>query len=259
MSAHKWLRLTALACAFLLLAGCRGTGTEIIVGPPPEELQEEEDGEDEPVIADPWDALAMDDFSNPRLQPVFFDADEAEKAPALTVKDKEGRTRELDLAGYDEIVFLVFWSMDSYDTRAAIIHADALAYRYGGFGVKGLSVVCNPQTYHHASDFLQTNHALLDNYYDDFSALHNMADASGKDLHKELPCFFLIDSDGLIRFAKLGFSSSQVRDGLPGAGRVRVIENAPRGERIEDFLHRLLDEEELDSDRGARPGGVTHS
>ncbi len=235
---RRWLS-AALPILFLTLpAGCRSPELDVSLRSP-QELPPAEERED----VDPWDALAAEDaFEDPRMSPELRPAEESGYAPALELRDGDGASATLELAGEDGIMLVVFWSMDSFDTISAVLHADYLVGKYREYDVVGISIVNNPQTYHHASAFLDANHVVMDNYYDDFSALRRMSDAAGRDIDQELPCFFIIDGGGRVRFSKLGFSSSKVSDGLRVAG-LRIMENAPSGERVEDYLRRFIAEE----------------
>ncbi len=89
-------------------------------------------------------------------------------------------------------------------------------------------------------------------YYDDASALKSMAKAAGVKSVKNLPVLFIVDRDLRVRFVEQGFDYGTTvivpRDsgtGLdkPMEARERIIDNAPPGQRIEDHLTRLLDED----------------
>ncbi len=234
---HRWLSAALPILLLTLSAGCRSPELDVSLRPP-RELPLAEEREEEEI--DPWDALAAEDtFDDPRMRPVLRPAEESGYVPALELRNKDGATATLELAEEDGIMLVVFWSMDSFDTISAVLHADYLVGKYREYDVGGISIVSNPETYHHASGFLEANHVGMDNFYDDFSALRRMSDAAGRDIGQELPCFFIIDGGGRIRFSKLGFSSSKVSDGFRVAG-LRVMENAPSGERIEDYLRRLI-------------------
>lgn len=89
-------------------------------------------------------------------------------------------------------------------------------------------------------------------YYDDSSALDTMAKAAGVESGENLPVLFIVDRDLRVRLVEQGFDYGTTtiipRDegtGLdkPLEAREKVIDNAPPGQRIEDYLIRLLEED----------------
>jgi len=227
-----WASLLALPA---LVAGCRNEPDILITSPE----------EDEQIVAaaeDGWDSLVPEATEDPQTRPRFIPADKAEQAPELELYSFEGTRKELTPGYRGRVTMVVFWSMDIPATRAAPKHIHDLARKYRRVGVRALSVVERTKTYRYAPRFLASQGIRIPTYYDDFSALRRMGRAADESVRQEVPCFFMVDGEGRVRFFKRGFSYT-------GAGSIRtpgavdqVIENAAPNETIESFLRQLLEE-----------------
>jgi hypothetical protein len=80
-------------------------------------------------------------------------------------------------------------------------------------------------------------------HYDNFTALETMAKAAGSGSKGDLPALFILDRRGRVRVAKLGFAYAVHRSTVISGELERVVDNAPPGQRIEDYLIRLLEED----------------
>ncbi len=238
MHRHKVNAGIALACLLLFFSGCRTSDVDVVVGPPDEEKREYE----QEAASDVWEELdAQRDWEEERMVPEFVSPRKAPMAPRLEAENRRGNLRTINPAGNDKITILVFWSMDSWLAASAALHAEYLTRIYGRYGVEAIGFVENAPSFDSVVSFKEKNSILFNNYYDDFSAHQRLASVAGREVGYELPCFFIVDSEGKLRFSKIGFSPSGVADTFSGS-ELSVTENAPRGERIEDYLRKLITE-----------------
>ncbi|MFW6279538.1 MAG: TlpA family protein disulfide reductase [Planctomycetota bacterium] len=228
----------------LLLAGtgCQRekAGDTIKLEPPDRETE----GDETKEVDELWDDMRPEDAEG--IVRRFIPADQADRVPEIRLQTFDGEDRSIRPFHGDKITILLFWSMDSNANRAAVVYANRLVGRYSRFGVAGIAVVEKPPTESHldAPAFLSEQNIQLDVFYDDFEGLRRVAAEAGESVKWEVPCIFLIDSEGRVRSFRRGFSfNGSVADAENGS-RVQVDENAPSGERVEDHLRRLLEEED---------------
>jgi len=236
---HPRLILVSALVMTAFLVGCRGGARPPIFDAAPSQPMAQEEAED------PWYALQpeFDEADRPK----FITERKARKCPRLTVS-LLGQTGEIDPGLKGSITIVVFWSMDYTFTRAAVRHVRDLAHKYAGAGVRAIGIVENTKTAGAARGFLRSqgmSHSSY-GYLDDFTALRKMGKAARESGVEQVPCFFIVDRNRRVRFFKRGFAfvssavSEEWQDRLvPGE---EIIENAPPGEHIEDYLVKLLSE-----------------
>ena len=226
--------------ALMLAAGCRTGGEEeVVLGEPRVEEQPAEEEEDVG-----WEDLTAEPVGDPETRPRFISAEDARRCPKITFQTFGGEKRKVRPGHPDRVTVVVFWSMDSAANQAAVMHLDGLVNKYYRMGVRGINVVEKPPTGSHraAPRFLNAQGVGMKTYYDDFSGLRRMAKAARVGVKREVPCIFLVDRQMRVRLFKRGFSYARTSAAGPGGRSARIMENAPRGQRIEDFLRKLLEE-----------------
>jgi hypothetical protein len=135
---------------------------------------------------------------------------------------------------------VLFWSIDAPPTRAALRHVDYLVKKYDEYGLKGIAIAEKTAGYREIPEFLRDARINLPVYLDQLTALKSLGKSAGLEVNGRIPSFFMIGPDMKIRFFKRGFSyTSAARDSFTSSA-IAVIENAAPGERIEDYVKRLL-------------------
>jgi hypothetical protein len=204
-------------------------------------------------------------------------ASKAESAPKLTVSYIDGSRVRITPGAKGRVTIVLFWSMDvpvpagavqdpeSYireepvnvASTAAAKHVRDLVNKYGRMGVRGLGIVertfvpagkdrklVPTGTYKLAPAFLQAKEVQYPNYYDDFSALKRMCKAAGLEYKRaELPFIFIVDGRQTVRFGQWGFGYIAGRLSQHDVTDEHIVDNAPGGRRIEDYLVRILKED----------------
>jgi hypothetical protein len=224
----------------ILGAGCHsGEEKEVVLGEPRVEEQPAEENEEVG-----WEDLTAEPAGDARTRPRFISAEDARRTPKITLQTFGGEKRKVRPGHPDRVTVVVFWSLDSAANQAAVVHLDGLVNKYYRMGVRGINVVEKPPTGSHraAPRFLNAQGVGMKTYYDDFSGLRRMANAARVRVKREVPCIFLVDRQMRVRFFKRGFSYAGTSAAGPRGGEARIMENAPRGRRIEDFLRKLLEE-----------------
>lgn len=219
----------------LCLAGCT-RGPKIIGLEPPSEHVTPEQTE-----TDWWDEMTVDPVDDPAKQPHFIPADEARECPRLTVSTFSGMEGGIEPGRMGDVTLVVFWSMDVHFTKAAMRHVSEMADKYADRRVKALGIVEGP-TAGHAPAFLKAQDIDCPVYCDDFSALREMGKAAAQGDAHGVPWFFILDRYRRVRFSKRGFSCTVAAVTVMDVLKEEVIENAAEGERIEDYLARILAE-----------------
>ena len=199
---------------------------------------------------DPWNALRLQAEQDARRRPKFIPVGKAKNCPQLTVSAFTGEKGKIDPGRKGSITLVVFWSMDFTFTRAAVRHVGDLVQKYADQGVRAIGIVENTKVAKSAPGFVRDEGMDYSAYcyLDDFSALRAMGKAARESGVEEVPCFFMIDRSQRVRFFKRGFSFVAASVTAPGESEgslqqgEEVIENAPPGERIEDYLQKLLSE-----------------
>ncbi len=228
--------LGTLALVLSIAAGC-GSEPEIEWGAPPAQ------GPEGQQQLNAWEQLVPSPPQDPRRKPHFVAAEAAKPAPRLKLTTFAGQPTSIEPGEAGKVTLVVFWSLDTPVTKAAAKHVSDLEKKYGNMGVIAVGVVeRNTKDFELASQFMLSQAMEFPAYYDDFGALRAMGRAAGVKVKKELPCFFLVDRQRRVRLFKRGFSFTGWLAMSPRTGDEQVAENAAPGERIEDFLRRLLDE-----------------
>jgi len=230
------LVLAAVAVGVSVPAGCRrDLQVELRSMPGPEQGQQ---------VPGTWEALTPAPVTDPRRKPRFLSAEEAKQSPTLTLTTFEGERLKVRPGQEGKVTLVVFWSMALPVTRAAARHVSDLVDKYGRLGATAIGVVeRNTLGSELAPEFMLRERIGYPVYYDNFRALRVMARAAGARARRELPCFFLVDRHMRVRMFKRGFAFAGTLAAWPRTGRERVEEQAAPGERIEDFLCRLLEEQ----------------
>jgi hypothetical protein len=231
--------IPVVAAALVMMVGCTATDQQEVVLA---ESQPEHSPRAEEKVG--WDDLTPESVGEPETRPRFIPAEDARRVPELQLQTFRGEKHKIRPGHPDRVTVVVFWSMDSVANRAAVIHLDGLVDRYYRMGVRGINVVEKPPTGSHraAPRFLNGQGIGMKTYYDDFSGLRRMAKAARTSVKWEVPCIFLVDRRMRVRFFKKGFSFSGTAAMGPRGRRSRIMQNASRGRRIEDYLRRLLEE-----------------
>ena len=141
------------------------------------------------------------------------------------------------------MTLVVFWSMGFAHSQAAGKHARFLHERYRAVGLRVTGVIEKTKGHEYAPEYVRTKRIEYPIYYDDFSALKKISSAAG--IKRALPSIFLMDSKAHIRLYRRGFAFSSLYADTTRYGRPterNVLENAPEGDRIEDYVVRLLKE-----------------
>jgi len=234
-------------CLMLLLAGalcgCRGE-PEIVWAEGGKGQTDAEVGQRDQSVDEMWHSLAIDPQTDPRLKPVFIPADDAEKCPALKLQTFEGETLSLNPAVKGRVVIVVFWFAEDPAARAAALHVRDLCRKYSDFGVDAVGVAERTLGYKTVPRFLQEQGIRYTTYYDDFSALRTMGSAADVKLKREAPCIFLVDREKRVRVLKRGFAYTAASSVEPRTKKNEdILENAAEGERIENYVQRLIKRE----------------
>ena len=231
-----WVSLVTAA----FWAGCATEPELITLRPPPEPAPQHEEK------SSLWDQLEVAPEEDPRRKPQLISQTRARKSPQLKVSTFDGEKRKIEPAEEGYVTLMVFWSVDLEVTRAAARHVSDLAQKYSAMGVRAVGILENPTTAKYAPSFLRAQGIRYPVYCDDFSALRAMGRAARQGRVKEVPCFFIIDRKRRVRFFKRGFAftvSATLADVQRTVEKEKVRENAAEGERIEDYLKQLLQEQ----------------
>jgi len=231
------LAVIAAWCVLYFAAGCRDEPTVVLVPPPQQQTS----------VADTnaaWNSLVPSPVENPRTKPKFIPAADARRAPELNLTTREGQAVRVTPGNKGEVTLVVFWSLDADVGAVAARYVRDLSAKYRATGVKALGIVEKTPTgyYRKAEAFLAAEKISFPNYYDDFSAMRDMARAAGERLDVEHPCFFIVDRELRVRLFKLGFSYTGLILPTTPTGDELLIENAAAGQEMETFLKQTLQE-----------------
>lgn len=234
---HRYTILCLMLSAVTLLIGCRSE-PEIVLHDPSTDYDEPA-AETEPEVAT-WENLLPEPTANRYIRPHHIEQNEAREAPALQVSTLSGAPRTIRPGWPDSVTIVLFWSIDVPPTRAALRHVDYLVKKYGEHGLKGIAIAEKTAWYREIPEFLRDARINLPAYLDQFTALKSLSRRAGFEDNRGIPSFFMIGPDMKIRFFKRGFSyTAAARDSLTSSA-ISVIENAAPGERIEDYVRKLL-------------------
>ncbi len=239
----RTMQIMFIAMGALALAGCRNpteSGPIELLDAPPEvtELQRQAAAADEIELLD-------------REVPVrkmpgteYYTAEDAPECPTVEVTNEWGERDELKPATPGYVTIVAFWAMDWPNARAVARYASELERRYKGFRVRAIGILMKTANVGVAVDFAEGQGMTYPQYVDDvkMSALRKLADAAGAEDKNAMPAVFIMDRRQRIRFYRPGFGFV-----IGGATRVDpsrkvVLETAPPGDQIEDYLKRILQE-----------------
>jgi len=192
--------------------------------------------------ADLWDSISEGVPLDQATQTEFFAPERAPTCPVIKVENAQGNRQAVapGRAGYVTIV--VFWSVDTSCGRVAARHVSDLVRRYRRWQVRGLAIVEKTQPAAAVSSFLTQHGVLLPVYYDDLSAVEEMSEEADAEHETAIPSFFIVDRQMRIRFYRAGFRYTVGAVGVRRPGTEMVIESAPPGESVEDYLRVILEE-----------------
>lgn len=231
--------IVALCCVSLfLLAGCGGLPGQIELGPAPEADARAPDED-------------IDEFEE--LKPAvrgekhtkfFDDARRAPECPEVKLWSVYDEAQMVQLGRQGVVTLVVFWSAETSDSLAAAKLAWQLDRRYGGLLMRTIGVAEKTAAYRLVPGFLEAQRIGYQIYYDvKFNALKKLGSAVRSRGEPALPSVFLVDREGRLRFYRRGLAYT-IRGRVRGMAHLEeVLESQPEGNRIEDYLVKLLEEE----------------
>lgn len=194
--------------------------------------------------ADPWEQLARATPLERARNTTFFAAEGAPRCPAIEVT-ADGREVELSpgeggFAQTGTVTLVVFWTADRGAGQAAIVHARELVRKYRRWRVGGVSIVPRGPTAAASQQFAEQLGLGFPFYLDDLSALKRLSKAADAQLRTAVPSVFIIDRRQRLRFYRGGFHYALTLGDETGQ---TVLESAPPGDAIEDYLKAILAEQ----------------
>ncbi len=236
------MRVLLVACALLVLlgSGCSSGPPERVPLRPPQEQEQaevlrERDEFDLIVEATPLEAA-------PGTR--YYARDDAPRCPDIRLRDATGGAGRVRPYTEGCATIVVYWHVEARRGVMALVHADRLARKYRRFGVDGIGIVQKTRFGPRAPEVAEDWDVTLPLYYDDVSmaALEELADAADAETWSAVPAFFITDGRGRMRFYRPGFAYSIVPGGPQDPQDRELVENAPEGQTIEDYLKRILSE-----------------
>jgi len=184
----------------------------------------------------------------------FFPANEADRCPIVKVKTAQGQAQKIRLGREGYVTLVLFWSMDTSATRAAARHISDLQRQYREFRVTAVSVILNTPNLHYVEGFTRGQGIRYPIYIDDdLSATKKMASAAGAADKTAIPAIYIIDRHQRLRYYRPGFLYTILEKdkdvdlhGTPDRSdpsRRKVEDSAPPGQRVEDYLVSILEEQ----------------
>lgn len=243
-AAMKPRLLSVLCAAALVLSGCAGESDVIELRRPRQRVREEQERKGLFEI--------LDAPVNAGKVKIFYEkASDAPRCPKIRVDSGEGRLQTLRPGRKGSVTMVVFWAMHFPAAQWAAQLAGELQRKYERYGLEVIGILEKTKGYQNAPAFLGNKQIRYPIYADKLDALDEMTSAVKADIAEALPSIFIIDANGRIRFYAHGFSlNSQLIEIRGRRLTEEVSENAPAGERIEDYLRRLL--KELRASRNGR-------
>jgi len=176
-----------------------------------------------------------------RAETVFLAPERAKECPKLEVATAENESTTIQPAKEGSVTLVVFWTVAVPMGRAAARYASQVRRRYGPQGVRVYGIAEKTAGgYKGVQEFLRSQGIAYPVYYDDFHALKEMSDAMGTRV--AVPSIFIIDRARRVRFFRAGFSFFARTSVYPRARYEFVFENAPKGDRIRDYVETILKE-----------------
>jgi len=234
--------ISALVALMLpALAACGGSGGSgpVELSPISEPAATAE--EDEPG------GLAFIDRAMPveeQKELTYFAAAIAPQCPELRLTNQDGRKTELDPAQPNFVTILLFWTTKDPNSLGAVQHVNELVHRYRRFGVRGITIVGQTAGAANARRFLDSRGVSLPVYRDDtsWSALRKLANRADAQTPTAVPAIFLVDRRGRLRLYRPGFRFTVQIPDVTRPQQSHLIESAPPGKRLMDYLERILRE-----------------
>ncbi|KPK61975.1 MAG: hypothetical protein AMK73_07100 [Planctomycetes bacterium SM23_32] len=195
----------------------------------------------------PWRALVE---ATPVREPEasrYFTAQKAPACPAIEVATALGSDMELKPGsrGFAEpgcVTLVVFWTVDTRQGKAAARHVSDLVHKYSQWRVRAVGIVERTARAEAAESFARQQGLAFSLYYDDLSALEDMADRADAEEERAVPAIFIIDRRMRLRFYRAGFRFAAGAFDERRPGEEIIWESAPRGHSVEDYLRTILSE-----------------
>lgn len=174
-------------------------------------------------------------------------AESAQPAPKLYVWTREGDRTTLSFGRAETPTILFFWDFHKLYCEEAARYLQQVQNRLAKRGRKFriIGIVMRTPDVAKLDDWVRDNRTFFQNYLDNSQALRRMAGAEPRAI---VPSFYLLDRQGRVRLRKAGFSyvtaqfDRSTLQTPEGKRQTVIIENVPAGERIEDYIERLIDE-----------------
>jgi peroxiredoxin len=169
---------------------------------------------------------------------VFYQKGEAPGTPQVEVRTLEGAQQSVTFGG-PRVTVVFFWTPLTGKGRAAAQYASDLSAHFGQSGVRVIGMAEKVGGSHEqVRSFVRSQGIHYPVYLDDGSAVNRIGRVAGSS--GAVPAFALIDQQGRLRFYRKGFSATGVKVPTPEGLRRVVRENAAEGNRIVDYLRKIL-------------------
>ncbi len=229
--------LLALLMAAALVVGCKGPREreELLI---PTGSHTIAPGVAQAVWDDLLDAVPIEGASETK----YFSPPNAERCPTIKVVTAAEKEVELEPGQLGRVTLVVFWSVDSTSGKAAMRHVSDLVRKHREWGVQAIGIVEKTRSASAAESFGTQQGITCVFYYDDLSALEDMSDEVGAEEDTAVPSIFIVDRQMRLRFYRAGFPYILKLTATTRRGQEVIEESTPTGERIEDYLGRILEE-----------------
>jgi peroxiredoxin len=235
--------LAILAVILPILAGCSGSGgsgpveLEPLSEPAAQGQQEEEEPGGLSFIDRTVPVEAQEGLT-------YFAAATAPECPRVPVADQGGEKLRLDPAQAGFVTIVLFWGTNDPNSLGALQHVSELVHQYRRFRVRGVTIVGRTPGSDQAREFLDSRGVSMPVYWDDtsWSALRRMANTADAETPTAVPAIFILDRAGRVRLYRPGFRFTVQIEDVTRPGDSRLIESAPPGKRVVNYLERILRE-----------------
>lgn len=226
-----------------VLTACNGSGgsERIELDPLPEPTAQSQQEEEEPG------GLSFIDRAVPVEEQeglTYFAAATAPECPRVPVADQDGEKLRLDPAQPGFVTIVLFWGTNDPNSLGALQHVSELMHQYRRFRVRGVTFVGRTPGSAQARGFLDSRGVSMPVYWDDtsWSALRRMANTADAQTPTAVPAIFILDRAGRVRLYRPGFRFTVQIEDVTRPGDSRLIESAPPGKRVVNYLERILRE-----------------